>query len=58
MKNTNIEEEKLSKQVSVRFTESQYKRIQKMAESKDRKEADLIRILTLSGIEQYEKMGL
>lgn len=58
MKNSEIETEKLSRQVSVRFTESQYKRIQEIAKKKDRKEADLIRVLTISGIEQYEKIGL
>lgn len=49
-------EEKLDKQVSVRFTESQFKRIQKVAKEKQRREADLIRFLTMDAIDRIEKM--
>lgn len=49
-------EEKLVKQVSVRFTETQFKRIQKIAKDKQRKEADLIRFLTMDAIDRLEKM--
>ena len=49
-------QEKLTKMVSVRFSESQYKEIQEMAKLKQRKESDLIRILTLTAIEQMKKV--
>lgn len=49
-------EEKLSKQVTIRFTESQYEKIKKTAEAKQRREADLIRILVMNAIEQMEKV--
>ena len=49
-------EEKLTKMVSVRFSESQYKEIQEMAKLKQRREADLIRILVMSAIEQMKKV--
>ena len=49
-------EEKLTKQVTIRFSESQYKEIQKMAEQKQRREADLIRILVMNAIEQMKKV--
>ena len=49
-------EEKLSKMVSVRFSESQYKEIQEMAKAKQRKESDLIRILVMNAIEQMKKV--
>ena len=49
-------DEKLSKLVGVRFTESQYKEIQQVAKEKNRKVADLIRILTLDAIERMNKI--
>ena len=49
-------EEKLSKQVTIRFTESQFEKIKKTAEAKQRREADLIRILVMNAIEQMEKI--
>ena len=49
-------EEKLSKQVTIRFTESQFKKIQEVAEKKQRREADLIRILVMNAIEQIERI--
>ena len=49
-------QEKLTKMVSVRFSESQYKEIQEMAQAKQRKESDLIRILTMTAIEQMKKI--
>ena len=49
-------EEKLTKQVTIRFTESQFKKIQEVAEKKQRREADLIRLLVMSAIEQIEKI--
>ena len=51
-----VSEEKLSRQVTVRFTESQYKRLEKIASDKQRKEADLIRFLTVMGMEQIDKL--
>lgn len=48
-------EEKLNKQLTIRFTESQIKRIQAVAEKKQRSEADLIRILVMKAIEQFEQ---
>lgn len=49
-------EEKLTKQITIRFSESQYKEIQEMAKEKQRKEADLVRILVMNGIEQLKKV--
>ena len=52
----NNSQEKLTKMVSVRFSESQYKEIQEMAQQKQRRESDLIRILTMTAIEQMKKV--
>lgn len=52
----NNAEEKLNKQLTIRFTESQLKRIQAVAVKKQRCEADLIRILVMAAIEQMEIM--
>lgn len=49
-------EEKLTKQLTIRFTESQLKRIQAIALKKQRREADLIRILVMNAIEQMENV--
>lgn len=49
-------EEKLDRQITVRFTESQLKQIQEVAAQKQRKEADLIRVLTMNAIEQIQKI--
>lgn len=56
MEDLNKVDEKLSKLVGVRFTESQYKEIQQVAKEKNRKVADLIRILTLDAIERMKKI--
>lgn len=48
--------EKLTKQLTIRFTESQLKRIQAIAAKKQRKEADLIRVLVMNAIEQMENV--
>ena len=52
----NETEEKLTEQLSIRFTESQLERIRAIAKKTDRKEADLIRYLTMRAIEQMENV--
>lgn len=56
MDNLDEIDEKLSKIVGVRFSESQYKVIQQVAKEKNRKVADLVRILTLDSIERMKKI--
>ena len=49
-------EEKLTKQLTIRFTESQLERIKAIAKKTGRKEADLIRFLAMRAIEQMENV--
>lgn len=49
-------EEKLTEQLTIRFTESQLERIRIIAKKTGRKEADLIRFLTMRAIEQMENV--
>jgi hypothetical protein len=49
-------DEKLTKQIGVRFSETQYQELQKIAKEKNRKVADLVRILTLDSIERMKKI--
>lgn len=56
MENSDKIDEKLSKLIGVRFSESQYKVIQQVAKEKNRKVADLVRILTLDSIERMKKL--
>lgn len=56
MEELNDIDEKLTKLVGVRFSQLQYKEIQKIAKEKNRKVSDLIRILTLDAIERMKKI--
>lgn len=49
-------DEKLTRQVGVRFSESQYEELRRLAKSKNRKVADLIRLLTMDAVERLTKI--
>lgn len=51
------DEEKLSKQLTVKFTDEDYNKIKRMAKDKQRKISDLIRLIVKTYIEQSEKLN-